>query len=357
MELSAGQGTTTGLPITEGNTGQILSEGLRMKFRTVAQDSNTPNHAEIDVYNLAATTAKRLIAREFSYVILQAGYSQGRYGVIFQGQIKQALRYRENAADTVMRIFAADSDWAFNQAPITGDHALEMPRGSTAGDRQETIAQHLYINGVKPGDITAPAAGFLPRGKIMFGLAPALLDTTSAPYSQWSIQNSNFQSVPLNGYRAGEAVVLNVHSGLVHMPVPTEDGVTFTCLLNPALKVRGLVKINNGDINTGEPAAGQSTGFGSQGEGNFVNYPGYTDTKFFAPTDDDGVYVVLVLEYEGDTRANAWYTHGTCMLLDQSSAKLLEPLPTADEARKAQQNAQKAPGLPNPDYKPMLPEG
>ena len=38
----------------------------------------------------------------------------------------------------------------------------------------------------------------------------------------------------------------------------------------------------------------------------------------YSPTGDDGFYRILVLEHEGDTRGNPWYSKITCVLVDTS---------------------------------------
>lgn len=41
-----------------------------------------------------------------------------------------------------------------------------------------------------------------------------------------------------------------------------------------------------------------------------VVYPGYKDAPtYYAAVSADGLYTVMVIDYEGDTRANPWYCH------------------------------------------------
>jgi len=322
LELSAGQGTATGIPVSEGGTGQILSEGLRMKALTVAMDSVIPNHLEATVYNLSDATARRVQNKEFSYVVLQAGYSTASYGVIFRGSIKMTKRGKESATDTYLIIYAADADFALTQQPLP--NPIVMQRGSTAVERAQ--AQIKQMNGVVQGRIDGLPGGILPRQKVLWGLANQNLDETSKPLTTWSIQNGSVQITPVKGYLPGEAIILNVHSGLVGQPEVTESGVFVTALLNPAAKVRGLLQINNAAVNTSEPPTQQvvSQTPGQPATGGVVTgYPGFTDINFFASTADDGVYVIIYLEYELDTRANPWYMKIMCLLLDQSTQAII----------------------------------
>ena len=87
--------------------GLDLSE-LRIVFDVRKGETETPNSAEIRVYNLSEATMSRM-RREFTRVILQAGY-RSNYGIIFDGNIRQTLQGRENGTDTYIEIIAADGD-------------------------------------------------------------------------------------------------------------------------------------------------------------------------------------------------------------------------------------------------------
>ena len=52
-------------------------------------------------------------------VMLQAGYENGAYGIIFSGTILRIRTGRESATDTFLEIMAADGDIAFNKPSST----------------------------------------------------------------------------------------------------------------------------------------------------------------------------------------------------------------------------------------------
>src|SRR5690348_5163435 len=66
---------------TNANEGLDLSE-MRIQFRISQSDTETPNTAIIRVYNLSPETARK-VQGEFQRVVLQAGYENASYGVIF----------------------------------------------------------------------------------------------------------------------------------------------------------------------------------------------------------------------------------------------------------------------------------
>ena len=72
-----------------------LSE-FRFTFSVKRGDTQTPNTVRIRIYNLSDSTAHKLSGKEFSQVVLQAGY-EGNFGIIFIGEVVQARRGRESA--------------------------------------------------------------------------------------------------------------------------------------------------------------------------------------------------------------------------------------------------------------------
>ena len=68
--------------------------GLRIVFRVQRGDTQTPNSLRARVYNVSDNTAQRAESKEFTRIVLQAGY-EGNYGIIFDGSIIQVRRGRE----------------------------------------------------------------------------------------------------------------------------------------------------------------------------------------------------------------------------------------------------------------------
>jgi hypothetical protein len=295
--------------IPQGTKGLDLSD-MRIVFRVSAPDVKFPPTAQIRIYNLSNTTAKQ-IQNEFQFVILQAGYQSGPYGVIFQGQIKQVKKGRESAIDSYVDIYASDLDLLYNFGLINknsaGNTDFQQQLQSLNNDVQKFGASINQddINGL------GGLGGILPRGKVQFGLfrdeASKIADSTN---TVWSIQNGQIRfTKKRTGSSSGEAVVLNARTGLVMVPEATENGIEAVCLINPNIKAGTKVQINNADIN--------STRIVQQG------FPSYTEMNFVASVTDDGFYQVLVVEHEGDSRGNPWYSRLTCLAIDNSTGQIL----------------------------------
>lgn len=269
---------------------------LRIKFNVKRSDTQTPNIAEIRVYNLEDATARR-IQKEFSKVVLQAGYEQN-FGVIFQGNVKQVLRGRENGTDTYIDIIAGDGDLSYNFAIVNATLA------SGAGQTEQVnaaIGAMTKTGGTTAGTVGEMPASKLPRGKAMYGMARDYLRQSAETSNKtWSIQDGKVQFVSVTSYLPGEAVLLTSKTGMIGTPTQTNEGILVNCLLNPKLKVGGRVKLDNEvvarlKIDLSQPNSP-------------ANIP--------APLTSDGVYYILVIEVVGDNRGTEWYSKMTCLNLD-----------------------------------------
>jgi hypothetical protein len=277
-----------------GGSGLDLS-GLHIKFAIKKADAQTPNTAEIRVYNVAETTVAR-IRKEFSRVVLQAGY-ETNMGVIFDGNIKQVRFGRENGVDTYIDIAAGDGDDAYNYAVVN----TTLAAGASQRDQINAAASPMSDRGVKPGYIGETGDTKLARGKVMYGMSRDYMrQSAEASDTSWSIQDGKLQFVPNTGVLPNQAVVLNSKTGLVGTPEQTNDGIKARCLLNPMLKIGGKVKINEKDVAQAKLADTSK------------------DAQANKPADiaADGFYRLLVVEHSGDTRGNDWYSDLICLDID-----------------------------------------
>lgn len=286
------------LVVSTGGEGIELN-ALRFTFKIRQWDLQTPGSVAIRVYNLSDDTANR-IQKEFTRVILQAGYEDGEYGVIFDGTIVQVRRGRESAVDKYVDIVGADGDAALNFAVI--NTALE--KGSTFTDRITALQKAMEPHGVTPGYVAPMPDAALPRGKTMFGMVrDHLRNVAFSTETKFSVQKGQLQIVPVAGYLPGEAVVLTANTGLVGMPEQTQDGIKVRSLLNPMIKVSGRVQIDNKSV--------------QQAQLN-IGVQGSVSNAFLPSIANDGIYRVVVCEHEGDSRGQAWYSNLICIAGDEA---------------------------------------
>ena len=274
-----------------GGSGLDLSN-MRIMFHVKKTDAQTPNTADIRIYNLAPNTAQQ-IRDEFQAVTLQAGYEDNR-GLIFTGNIKQVRMGRENGTDTYVDIAAGDGDEAYNNSVLN----TTLSAGATQADQINTAAKTL--KGVERGHIADTGGAGLPRGKSLYGMTRDYMrQSTAASGTSWSIQDGRLQVVSMTSVLPNQAVLLTGQTGLIGSPEQTNDGIRARCLLNPMLAVGGRVKIDSTDISE-------------------TRISDDTEQKP-ATISRDGVYRLLAVEHQGDTRGNDWYSALICLDVDESA--------------------------------------
>lgn len=268
---------------------------MRIKFSTKKGDLQTPNTADIRVYNLSPDTANR-VQKEFTRVVLQAGY-QENFGIIFKGNIKQVRRGRENGTDTYLDIFAADGDAAYNFSTVNQTLAAGSGQKDVVGVCAGAMQQHGVTQGAMP-ELAGPQ---LPRGQVMYGMARDYMRTSAqSTGTSWSIQDGQLTMIPRTGYLPGQAVVLTAKTGLIGTPEQTQEGIRAKALLNPQIRIGTRVKIDNNSILRAKID---------------MNYTAINMTPKVA---NDGFYRVLMAEYQGDTHGQDWYVNITCLALDDT---------------------------------------
>lgn len=286
------------LIVATGSGNGLDLSNLRIKFAVKRSDTVTPNTADIRVYNLDEKTAIQ-IRKEFTRVILQAGY-EGNQGVIFQGNIKQVIIGRESATDTFIDIIAGDGDRAYNYAIVS----TTLAAGSRPADQINAASNAMSAKGTTLGHTGDLPPNQLPRAKVMYGNARKFLtDAADTTAKIWSIQDEKITFVGKNAYLPGEAVLLTSKTGMIGTPQQTNEGVNVKCLLNPNIKVSTRIKIDNASI--------QAFKINLAVPNSPANIP--------APLSADGVYYVLVVEHQGDTRGVEWYSNLICLLIDATT--------------------------------------
>lgn len=305
------------LLVSLGNTMLDLSQ-MKFTFKVYQSDVETPNNAVIRIYNLSDATIAKITGPapggststpgpEFKQVTLSGGYVNAQFGLIFLGTIKQTKRGRENAVDTYFELLCSDSDLAINFGFV--NTTLETGNSSAAAQAQAVSDANTQVQpNATLGDTSGLAGGTLPRGKVFFAMGRDVSrDLAKSNQCFWSMQNGKLQYTKRTAYLPGTAVVLNAKSGLIGQPEQTEEGILITCLLNPNIVIGSVVQINNKAINTTSNAPGG------------VPFNQVSGIQLLASIAADGNYRAFVVEHNGDTRGNPWYTTITALSIDTSA--------------------------------------
>lgn len=275
------------------DTSALEMSELHFTFSIRQSDIQTPNSANIRVYNVSKATAGR--ARELEEggtVVIQAGYD-GNFGTIFRGSIIQVLVGKENATDSFIDITAGDGTLGYVFAVVK----KAMAAGSTVRDRINAAMEALAAHGIRPGFIPKDLPeNPLPRGKVMFGMAREILsDAAASCDADWWIHNGEVNIVGGRSYLPGEVAVLNSETGLIGTPVQSIDGVAMRTLLNPSIVPGRVVQLDNKKVTIQQAK--------------FVpDMPGSLQYGFVPKLDADGHYRAIVVNHTGDSRGQEWYT-------------------------------------------------
>lgn len=243
-------------------------------------------------------------------IILQAGYA-GNYGVIFKGNIKQIMVGRDGPENSYVHLFAADGDLAYTYDTINKTLASGWNQKDLYGVCQNSFTKHGITAGETPATLkTIPA----PRGRVCFGMTRDIMHNVAANNGlEWLFIQNELVSIPISAYRQGEAIELNMQSGLINVPMQSETAITFMCLLNPSIKWGSRIKINNKLIAqylydkhpAGITPAGQA--------------PVMAPAPLSNAADVDGYYKVFYVDHHGDTRGEEWYTEITALAVDSTT--------------------------------------
>lgn len=304
-------GRVASLIITSSATGNGLEiSDLHFRFQTFQHDDESPNKAIIRVWNPSPNTANSIV-NEFDRIVIQAGYKTAGASQIFAGTVVQVERGRESAVDNYLEITAADGDFPYNYGILNQTIGAD----GTTPNALDVVKRMSVALGLGIGDgvsdalslANGPTGGIFPRGKVAFGLARKHFRTISdTVQARWSVQAGKLTMVKLSGYLPGDAVVLTPTTGLVGSAASTLEGIRARCLLNPLIVPGRRIQLDQSFINTTNIASNYDTS-------------SYAQKPRYATISPDGDYRTLVVEHQGDTRGQEWYTDITCLAVDPSA--------------------------------------
>jgi hypothetical protein len=292
--------------IVGGGENALDLSNLEIDFRTSQGDFNAPPSALIRIFNPSKNTINR-IQKEFNSVALQAGYMGGNFGVIFNGAIVQTKTGKIDNVTRYLDIAAIDGAlfhmYGFVNASLNAN-ASNLDQLNAM--KQSLDKANITTDSNVSSNISA-TGGILPRGKVLYGLAPLYNDDLANKSNcTWFIENGILKFVPIKGYLPSEAVIINSNTGMIGIPEATEQGILVKCLLNPKIKVGTKIKLNQAEI--------------TQTNVNLYGlYPTYQSLPLFAQINTDGIYRVIVKEHVGQIRGNAWYTEIVALSIDQTN--------------------------------------
>src|ERR1035438_10547257 len=94
--------------VSNGNNVALDISDLRCTFK-IEKSFKAINFGEVTIYNLSANTQADIIQYGMR-VVIEAGYENGNYGVIFDGDVYQPIWNREDIVDNTLTLCCFDGN-------------------------------------------------------------------------------------------------------------------------------------------------------------------------------------------------------------------------------------------------------
>lgn len=255
---------------------------LRCSFNIQKTMQMQANYSTITIYNLSANTENTII-NEDNRVVLEAGYEGEQYGCIYDGTVIQPLRDKQDGVNYLLTLNCLDGDGFLNGGVVN----FSLSKGQTHRD----VANALVSKASNPTTFNTISQSLgnvsLIRGKVCFGLSKDFLRQVAITNNaSLYIEDGKVNIVQASDLPNDEIIELSPTSGLIGVPAQTEYGVSFTCLLNPRIKINSLVHIDNSLIHDMQAQIGQVV----------------------RSLDTSGIYRIIKLVHTGDTWSDNWFT-------------------------------------------------
>lgn len=238
------------------------------------------NTSKLSIYNLNPND-ENLFIQHGSKIVIEAGYAGSQYGVIFSGNVVQALRSKENGVDYCLTLVSFDADRYVTYGLIN----ISLASKQTMRKARDTLMTKSSYD-VGSGFLTDTNISY-PRGKVMFGMSKDYLAQISkTTNSTFYIDDGKLNIVSAPDIQKGRILSFGPDSGLINFPEQNELGISCEVLLNPQVKLNSLFHLDNERVKNQEYSLGQA----------------------IRQLDTEGIYRVVKLTHVGDTHGKDWYT-------------------------------------------------
>jgi hypothetical protein len=275
--------------VGDGATNALDVSDLRCVFTINKKTFQKANYADVKIYNLTQPTTETLF-NEGKRVIIKAGYEgEETLSTIFDGQIFQPTWSKENGVDYILGLHCIDGDSFLMKNFV----AFCAEKGYKYHDIVMQMAREARTP-IPIGEITDKLSKTeLPRGKVIFGDPRDVIRGIAQDNNAQAFVDDGKMNMVTLADIPKESIVINQRNGLVGSPQQIQYGFTFTCLLNPRIRIYPLVRVK---LETALIAQEQ-----------------WVEGTHPSILDYDRSGVVKELTHQGDTRGNEWYTHATCI--------------------------------------------
>lgn len=332
------------LQIVDEQGNGISMSDLKVVFSIAWADTKWPRVANIKIYNLSTETNNRILGKTLSRVRIIAGYDglacdastvqddagataeqpeAQNFGLIFEGDIRYTRLGEDSGIDRWVQIQVIDGWFALLHANIN----LSLAGGWTTRTLFNAVMQRFKPFGITEGTVCEMPSTVFPRGTAHFNTASDAMDEVARNCkATWQIVEGKVNVIAFNEY-LHDAITLNSEHGMLGAPEQTlNGGIRVRSLINPNIRLNGLIKIDQASISRAALSDTQvaqlqqrTTEQESAGNnGQTVSNLTLDSESELNPGDiarGDGVYIVKSIDYKGDTRGQDWEMNMMCMAL------------------------------------------
>jgi hypothetical protein len=292
----------TSPPDDTGNSTQatLASTGFIPEPMRLVFEVNLPGYsshatfwtAKIEIYNLGVDQAQQFISGQGSTVVLSAGFQTGSFGIIFAGEVYQALYERPDVIDSKVTLmcYTGIKETIANFAQFRGN--ANMTQMALISKMCAGAQNPITINSGSTDTLNSmpTAQSQLPRARPFFGDPHKYIDAVAAANNLQSWYGSDGLSVStMSDADAVSTITYTSTTGIYGVPQQTQDGVNFIVALDPRLRV----SVPPMQVNIASSIIRQFE----------FTPPGYRPIL-----DPNGLYLVNGLQHRGDSRGNQWET-------------------------------------------------
>lgn len=197
-----------------------------------AIDGFGQNKMTIDISNLAERKRLALVKDTEQNINIEVLFKVGYRGsreLIFNGTVQRGSNRREGA-DFITQLYCLG---------ISGDFLRKFISKSVKADQVGAILSDLQ--GIRRGKITELQE--LIRPKVLVGTAPKLLSEIVPDDADWFVDNGALNILKDNEVVSSFIPKVSADTGLLNTPEREQQKVTFETLMNPTIKIGGLVDL------------------------------------------------------------------------------------------------------------------
>jgi len=306
LRITVGGGTVGGLSgALEGGakddaSGSVLSgqtlnlDDLQTEFQVHLNAIQHPDYAYVRITNLSDDTSNQIFQPGASFRI-EAGYHEGPYGQIFQGEVKEQRRGKLNGTDKYHDFLAVSSGVGY-----TYGHVSEtLPAGTKLKDIAQKAIQAMGQHGVTAGQLGDFGDKEFKRGVTLNAPAHDILRWVAETANMaWYIEHGKVNMVKNGESLSGGGGVISPDTGLIGVPEQTLTGVNIRVLIDPRIKLKQMITLKSSVTESIQTS---------------LSGPYISKAPLLTGISADGQYRVERIDHNGSVLGQEWYTTLICV--------------------------------------------